>query len=270
MDGIAVWISHADSVEAYYDPVSSDVHYGLVPIFGRSIWFPGSGEDPNVKWRGVGTLSNLELKLSVKYDAENEQWLGSGFYSASNWLNPFGNMEGLHNEARSYLRGVISDVIADAVITDYNPVKFNRFELSVGFEFTAPIGDEDSYGRRQIIIGEPRGGLYDKLPSDVDLSKEYRGAHVVLAGLINQTISFRLDTDELEMVYSPDDSQIRNDTGEFQLTNEKRDDCVIITRNLTLSSSKYDSEDWQMLRELLLTDCSERSRTLLMNIVAED
>ncbi|NQU06084.1 MAG: DUF3857 domain-containing protein [Calditrichaeota bacterium] len=270
MDGIAVWISHADGVEAYYNPVSSEVHNGLAPIFGRSIWFPGSGEDPNVKWRGEGTLSNLDLKLSVKYDAENEQWQGSGFYCASNWLNPFGDMEGLSNEASNYLQKVVSDVIVDAEIVDYSPVKFNRFELSVGFEFTAPIGDEDDYGRRQIIIGEPKGGLYDKLPSDVDLSKEYRGAPVVLAGLINQTISFRLDTDGLEIVYSPDESPIRNDIGEFQLSNEKREDCVIITRSLSLSSSKYDSEDWQMLRKLLLTDRSDRSRTLLVRIAEED
>jgi len=266
MDGFAVWISHADGVEAYYDPASSKVYNGLAPIFGRSIWFPGSGDDPDVRWRGEETLSNLDLMLNVKYDAEDEQWQGNGFFSASNWLNPFGNMEGIGNEASVYIQNVISGVIADAEIVDYSPVKFNRFELSVGFEFTAPVGDEDNYGRLQIIIGEPKGGLFDKLPSNVDLAIEFREAPVILAGLLHQKISFRLETDGLEIEHSPDESQIENDTGEFQLSNEKREDCVIINRDLTLFSFRYDSEDWYSLRELLLTDRSERNRKLLVRI----
>jgi hypothetical protein len=270
MDGFAIWISHADGVEAYYDPVSSTVYNGLEPIFGRTIWFPGSGDDPEVRWRGEGTLSSLDLNLNIKYDSEKKQWHGTGFYNATNWLNPFGDMEGIGNEASTYIKKVISGVIADAEIVDYSPVKFNRFELSVGFEFTASVGDGDNYGRHQLIIGEPKGGLYDKLPSDVDLAIEQRESPVILAGLINQKISFRIDTDGIEMVYSPDERQIESDAGKFHLSAEKRDDCIIINRNLMLSSFRYDSKDWQLLRELLLTDRGERSRKLLVRIVEEN
>ncbi|MCF7810858.1 DUF3857 domain-containing protein [bacterium] len=270
MDGFAIWVSHADGVEAYYDPVSSTIYNGLEPIFGRTIWFPGSGDDPEVKWKGEGTLSNLELNLNIKYDNAKEQWKGTGFYKVSNWLNPFGDMEGIGNEASSYLKKVISGVIADAEIVDYNPVKFNRFELGIGFEFNAPVGDEDDYGRYQIMVSDPKGGLYDKLPSDVDLAIEQRESPVILAGLISQKISLRIETDGLEIVYSPEERKIDNDIGKFLLSCEKHDGYVIITRNLSLSSSKYNSEDWQLLRELLLTDRSERSRKLLIKTIDDN
>ncbi|MDP8238232.1 MAG: DUF3857 domain-containing protein [Candidatus Hatepunaea meridiana] len=270
MDGISVWISDGKDVEAYYNPVSSEVHNGLAPIFGRTIWIPGSGDDPEVKWQGEGTPSSLELKLNISYDSENKQWQGNGFFSTTKWFNPFGYMEGLGDESSSYLQDVVSGVIHSAEITDFSPVTFNRFNLTVGFEFTAPISDEDHYGRYRITLGDPRGGVFNKLPSDLDLAIEHRGAPVIMAGPLHQTISLRLETDGLELVYSPDERQIKNEAGEFQLINMKHEDCNIITRNLTLTSSNYNSDDWRSLRELLLTEHSERSRMLLLKVVEKD
>lgn len=264
MDGISVWISASEGIEAYYDPVASEIHNGLSPIFGRTIWIPGSGDDPNIAWRGEGTQSRFEMRLDISYNEEEKEWNGHGYYNVTHGFNSYDRMEGTGSQASDYLQKVVSGVIKDAEVTDYTPTTFNRFTLSVGFEFNAPLGEKDNYGRYNLTIGEPAGGIFEMLPDDIELFHEKRGSPIRTTGLMDQTVSIRLHTDGWELVYKPVDVEMKNQAGSLQVSTEEMDNTITVTRQLVSGKVNYASKDWADLRVLLLGDRNERHRMLLL------
>ncbi len=264
MDGIGVWISGKGEVEAYYDPVASKVHNGLSPIFGHTIWIPGSGDKPAVTWRGEGIVSKLEVRLSISYDSEDELWHGRGFYKTTQGFTPFDRMEGLDDQAKDYLQSVVAGVLKGAEVMNYNPVIFNRFTIALGFEFTVPPDEEDSFGRFNLTIGEPAGGILAMVPEDVSLYMEERGSPVRLPGQMEQVVELSLDSEGWGLIYLPEDRTLENDAGSFSLQTVEKDDRIKITRLLNLGRAYYTAGDWDQLRKLLLSDQNERSRTVLL------
>jgi len=267
MDGIAVWVSGRDEVEAYYNPVTSKIHNGLAPIYGRTVWIPGSGDDPQVSWKGEANISRLEVRLDLEYEEEKDQWDGHGFYKAEQGFNPFDRMEGLDGEARDYLQSVVSGVIDGAEIINYNPVTFNRFTIAIGFEFTAPVGEEDSFGRHSFTIGDPANGIFDHLPNDIELYVEKRDAPIRLAGLMERTVEVSLNVEGLDIVYIPEYRELENDGGSFSISIVEKDEQVVISRQLKVSNVSYSEKDWSLLRSLLLADKNERGRTVFLKKV---
>lgn len=265
MDGIAVWVSGGDDVEAYYDPVSSELHNGLALIYNRTVWIPGSGDDPEVTWKGDGTRSLLEVRINLSYDEDKECWQGDGYYHAMHGLNPFDQMEGLADEAKNHLKAVTSGIINGAEITNFNPATFNRFVITAGFQFTAPVGEEDHYGRVNLVMGEPAGGLFERLPSGVDLHIEKHDSPLRLPGLMDQVVRLNIDMTGWEPVYTPMETAVENEIGSFRLSSEEKEERLIITRQLSFDSVDCSAEDWEKLRALLLADRNERNRTIMLS-----
>ena len=264
MDGIAVWVSGGDDVEAYYDPVTSELHNGLSLIYNRTVWLPGSGDDPDVRWKGDRTRSRLEVRINLKVDEENDCWQGDVYYHATHGLNPFDRMEGLADEARDHLQAVVSGIIDGAEITNFNPATFNRFVITAGFQFTAPIGEEDHYGRVNLIMGEPAGGLIERLPFGVDMHIEKRNSPVRLPGLMDRIVELNIDLTGWEQVYTPEETNIENEIGSFSLSSEEKEEHLIITRQLRFDSVDCSTDDWEKLRALLLAEKNERNRTVML------
>ncbi len=266
MDGIGLWVSGEDLLEAYYDPRSSRLQNGFAPIFGRTVWIPGDREnEPRLTLGGEGMESRIDLNLELSLDTDKEEWQGRGYYVASNGFNAFDQMSGLDSESRDYLESVLTGVIEDAEISDYNPVTFHRFNMTLGFNFTVPLGDKDGYDRYTMVIGDPGGGWFDRLPDDIELCSEKRKSPVRLFGVMEQNIEFKFNTDGWEVIYIPDNRTITNDIGEFRLEIERSDDEVAVKRTLRIDHCNIPSENWSSFRTLGLADRHERNRTVIFS-----
>lgn len=265
---VGVWVSGSEEVEALYNPDESNLQNGLAPIYGRSVWIPGSGDDPKVTWRGEANRSTVELNLNLSFDEENKIISGCGFYLATQGLCPFDKMEGLGGEAREFLGSVLAGVIKNADISTYSPTSFSRFTVALGFEFTAPFDEEpasvwEQSNRRVLNIGEPAGGIFDRLPEDISIFRETRSSDVRLPGLMEQVVNISLDYGDMEISYVPESQDISNDMGSFKLSVEHKDSRIRIKRTLTFEKVDCPAEKWEELRLLLLADRNERNRILV-------
>ena len=265
MDGIALWISGEDLLEAYFDPASCRLQNGFAPVFGRTVWIPGSRDnEPRLTLGGQGMESQIDLRLELSFDVDKKEWCGRGFYCASNGFNAYDQMSGLGSQVRDFLENALCGVIEDAKIQNYNPVTFHRFNMTLGFDFTAPMGEKDGYDRYTLLIDDPGGGLFDNFPGDVELYRENRESPVNLFGIMEQTVELTLDADGWQTVYIPHSSVIVNDIGQFQLGIEHSDDEITIKRQLRINRTNIPPDSWHLLRDLGLADKNERNRTLIL------
>ncbi|MDP8208199.1 MAG: DUF3858 domain-containing protein [Candidatus Electryonea clarkiae] len=264
-DDISLWVS-GDGIEAYYNPTSGELTNGLGAIFGRTIWLPGSGDDPVVRWSGKGERSSLSVKMELKFDHEEDNWKAKGIYTGTGGLCPYEDMEGAGTEASDYLNGIISGVLTDAKVAEYNPVVFDRFKVTAGFTADMPQPEPDEFDRIRINFGDPAGGLMDNMPHDLHLYEENRSSPVYLPGNMQQSIRVSMDDSEEHTLILPGNKEITNDAGSFKLTIEKSGKKVTITREIQLNKTVYAPEEWKMLRELLLAEKHERNRSIFIKM----
>ncbi len=240
---------------------------------GRQVWDPTRDALPRLRERAAGP-GRADVQLRVARDAETGEWTGSGLYSGTGALNPYGEMAGLGNETAARLKSIVSGVIADAKVPSHNPAAFDPQRVLLAFDLTAPVADDDAFDRIPLILGEPAGGLFAALPSDVHLHEATRATPVSLSGILEQTIRVVLDVKGLDVVRAPEARELENDAGTFRLTVERRQeedamegeerDELVVTRWLSLSQATYAASDWPALRALLLADRHERGRTILL------
>ncbi|MFH1689407.1 MAG: DUF3858 domain-containing protein, partial [Candidatus Eisenbacteria bacterium] len=92
-----------------------------------------------------------------------------------------------------------------------------------------------------------------------------RESPVLLASPLTQTVTFRLDPGDLEVVRAPEPVSFANAVGSFELTvDEEKDGSVTLVRRLSLSRARVEAADWPELRALLLAETHERNGTLLL------
>ena len=264
MNGIGVWVSGKD-IEAYYDPSKSSVAVGLTSIFNRSIWLPGVEDKPNVRLRGENGVSQFEASIHLICHSDKDTITGTGFVYATDVLNPYGRMTGLKEQSKSFLGLVASGIIKKADIVEYNLSRFDLFNVTAGFKFTLKKPEKDSQQRIPIIIGEPGGGIFDQLGGDTVFCAGKRTSPIILPGPMHQKVELRLDLAGMEAVYLPVDQSISNEAGNFKLTVLKKDEQIVITRELSLSKAGYKPEEWPALRALFLADRHERNQTILLS-----
>ncbi len=263
-DGVALWIS-GDGVEAYYNPSNSTIHNGLNQIFGRTIWLPGVEDKPNMRWSGKGESSKYELCLEVNVDTEEANINGKGFYSVSGGFCSYEDMEGTGNQAENHLESVVSGVLTGAGIDSYNPVVFDRFNVTMGLDYSAGLSEEDDYGRYIIEIGNPADGIIDRLPGDVHLNEDSRNSPVNLPGMSNQIVRVILNKCEKYDVYRiPETFILENSAGKFSVNVEEKCNKIIITREISLAETSFTADGWTDLRSLLLAETNERHRTVMI------
>ncbi len=262
--GVGIWVSGRDEVEAFFDPASCTIRNGLAPIYSRTVWIPGSGDDPAVSWRGAAVVSNLEIVLELTLDRENERWNGRGFYKAGHGFNPHDKVTGVDGETKKYLQAVVSGLVAGAEIEACNPVSFSRFTISLGFDFTIPFGEKDAFDRYALTIAEPNDGIMDRIPDGVELHHAARQSPLRLPGLFEQTIIVRLDLDEnADVIYAPESQSIENEMGAFNLIGSKKGSQIELKRTLNLSKVDCAPEEWGMMKSLLLEETDRRNGIVL-------
>ncbi len=261
MSDIAVWAS-AEGLEGYYDTHTSTLANGLAPIFGRTIWLPGSEDRPTVRWSGKGESSKFEINATIHYSEEHGRWGGNGFVNSTGGYCLFDEMEGVSNDAEAVIEDIVGGIFDDVQIHGYNPVSFDRFGVSAGFDFCA-ASKVDGFERRVLSICEPGNGPVATLPGDIHLYTENREAPVALAGNAFQKVQITIELDGLEVVHLPEAVMVENEAGKFELTVVQSDDKVVITRTLNIVKPDYAPEEWAAFKSLLLTETAKKNRTLM-------
>lgn len=266
---ISLWISGSDAVEAWYDPSESNVHNGLNPIFGRSIWIPGSGDDPAVTWNSEGTVSRYALKLHIGFEEDAGNWSGRGVFSAENLFNPFHLMEGMGSEAHDYMQKVISGLLENTEIESCNPLTFNRFNITYGFEFKIKADSSADGQRLDLVLGDPGGGIFDRLPGDIHLYNQQRTSPAKLPGQMEQQIEVTIDAKGFEIAHLPPNKELDNEIGEFSVNTVRKGDRATITRRLSLQQTRVDPGAWNQLRDLLLDEKDKKYRRVIAKKAGE-
>ena len=269
MVGVGVWLS-GGNLEAYYDPARGSVSNGPARIYNRTFWIAGSEDKPGVRLGSEDELSLMEVRIDLSFDEEKDMFMGTGYFHADNGFNPYDRMEGLAGEAKACLGSVVSGVLEGAKVTGYNPSSFDRTGITVGFELELKKPEPDDLGRVSLIVGEPSGGISDKLPDNLRLFHQIRRSPVYLPCLMAQKVELRLDMKGLELVYHPSNSVKENSAGTFSLAVKETNNKLTIERQLNLAKTEYQSEDWADLWTLLLADRHEHSRTLLLKTTKGD
>ncbi len=263
MDAPGVWVS-GKGLEAYFDAERCKLSNGLSPIFGRSVWLPSRDATPVVRWSGQGEENSLTVTLPLSFCHDSDKWYGAGYYAAAGGMCAYDAMEGFKGEAEKYVGKVVGGVLSGSDVENFSPLTFDRFSVEAGFKFSASVEDADEFGRIPVHFGEPKGGIIDRLPSDVHLYDEKRGSTVFLPGALTQTVQVRLEVGHGEIVYKPEDVILDNLAGKFTIKCEMDGDVLVITRKLELRQSNYIGEEWSALRNLLLAETDQRNSMVLL------
>lgn len=262
MFGTAVWVS-CEEMEAFYDPASGELTNGLGPIYNRTVWLAGTGDEPVLRWDGGRETSRYEVRVELSWDAETECFKGEGYLSGKGGLCPYSRMAGLGGEAQDFFASLAGAFVPGAKIDAYNTTRFDPFEVNAGFELEGEI-EKDKFDRVALAVGDPPRGVFEMLPGDVRLYTEKRDSPVYLEGVQEQVVEVVLDTRGLEVISLPREAALNNDAGSFRLKVTRDGDRIRISRELKLAKQEYSAVEWPQLRALLLAERSVNSRTILL------
>jgi hypothetical protein len=273
-DGIAVWVS-GDGLEAYYDPESGTLDLGTTELAGRALWFAGDASGlPEVAARGAAP-NVYELRVTLE-PGEEGGFAGTGFVDLRGGLAPYDRTVGLDGECAGYLERVAAAAASGASLGEHGVVQMRRDRLTAGFGFDVEAPEPDGQGRIELGVGDPPGGILDRLPDDVHLYDAERGSPLTLFGPMRQTITLRLKIGEREAVRLPEPRSIENPLGRFSLSVEEEDGWITMTREVAVGTSRTDAEssessptivapeEWPLLRELLLEEADRANRAILL------
>ena len=262
-----------------YDPERGDViSITTGGILARTVWSLEAGNKPSVAMGVIkevfshlfDELSDFDMRIDLKYDSKCEKFSGTGCLAADGIANPLAKMRGLSDETRSYLGSVVSSIIDGADVTSYNLSRFDDLDAVVGFEFELEMSELDDFDRILLLLGAPSDGITGMLPDDVQLFHQKRTSPIRLPSMVSQKIEIRLDMKGLETAYIPTDQTIDNGAGNFAVIVEADNDRITIVRELVLTKTVYEAEEWPDLRALLLADQHERNQTLLLKTTGDD
>jgi len=262
MEPVGLWIS-GEGVEALYKPADGKLTTGLSPIFGRSLWFAGKSEAPEMRGVVENEVARIEINVLLNEEEENKL-VGDGHFTGYWTLNPFDAMSGDEEAARETLEKIVGGVIDGAEVGGYNTTTFDLFTSASGFEVSAELDGEDAYGRTPLVIGDPGMGLFTMLPGDVHLYQKNRGTPVFLQNPAEQSVEVQIDLTAHTVYNLPQPVVIENEAGRFELRVQQEGTQVLVKRTLSLDKRIYQPEEWPALRELLLAEKDEANRTILL------
>lgn len=263
MTDIGVWISSADEVEAYFDPASCRLSNGLSPIFGKTVWIPGSGDEPTINWRGDANLSNLVIKLKLEFEEKNDRWMGKGFYRAEQGFCPYDKMEGLEKQSQLHLKSVIASILGDIELKQYNFTTFSRFNITAGFSFVLDPGEEDRFGRHALRIDQPKGGALDMLNTALEFHRRTIDLPVLINGIMHEEIEISIEIDEEHIISLPDDQLIENDLMKFAVESDVKPEKTVVSRVFDLKMVKVSPDSWSEFRDAILSFENEKNEKIL-------
>jgi hypothetical protein len=274
LEGVGVWIT-GNGVDAYYDPESGVLDVGESDLHGRRLWFLGDLSRVFVNVSGGLVANTYELIVTLE-PANEEGYGGSGFVNIRGGLAPYDRAVGLDGECAGYLEQVAHAVAAGATLTEHGVIRMDRDQVVAGFEFDVEAPEPDDRGRIELAVGDPPGGVLDRLPGDAHLYDAERGSPLALFGPMRQRVTFRVKTAGQEVVRVPEPRSIENAVGRFSVSVEEEDGWTSVTRELAVGPSQAGAEtrelgatviapdEWPLLRELLLEETERTNRSVFL------
>lgn len=238
------------------DPADFSVHAEGV-LDGRPLlWM--YGEAKNQAPQGGGGEFTVELSLA----AGDTAWAGAGFVSGRGRLAFADAVDGepaaLGRHAAAVMGGVLKGATAPAATLPL----LVRGASDLRCDVAAPLGKADADGRRQLVVGRPKGGLLDRLPADCRTAEAVRTAPVLLDGPLRQAVAVRLKLPAGATVALPEGRSLANAAGSFTLTATQADGWVEYRREIALGQDAGAAANWPALRALLLEEGDPANATL--------
>lgn len=251
--------------EAYYDPAAGTLIEGSAPVNDRIVWSPAvdappsPGTDPTALDAG----SELSLVFTLESGADGA-FKGTGYLHAAGRFSPYADMVGLAGEGLEWLNAMARSVFPGASVKSCSFETLESTEVGVGFALEMPSPDSDARGRIAVVIGDPPGGAASRLPADVRLFHEKRGAPVAVCGDMTQRVTIRFKPGVREIVQRPEGRRVENPAGMHVVTVEEKNGWLTVTRELTLRGGDVEPADWPNLRALLLEEGDPVNRTIIL------
>ncbi|MBM4131043.1 DUF3857 domain-containing protein [bacterium] len=238
------------------DPADFSVHAEGV-LDGRPLlWL--YGEAKNQAPQGGGGEFTVELSLA----AGDTAWAGAGFVSGRGRLGFADAVDGEPSALGRHAAAVMGGVLKGATTPAATLPLLLRGAADLRCDVAAPLGKADADGRRQLVVGRPKGGLLDRLPGDCRPAEAVRAAPVLLDGPLRQVVAVRLKLPAGATVALPEGRALTNAAGSFTLTATHADGWVEYRRDLALSQGAGAAANWPALRALLLEEGDAANATM--------
>jgi hypothetical protein len=256
-----------EELQGHFDPADASFSRGVARVIGQTMWEPAIENEPSVPYPTGDARSKIDLRLDLHFDQDAKAWKGSGVLTATGSLCPFDRMAGLGNESHEYLGQLATSVLQEAEVTSYNPLTFDRSDVTVGFGIEVPMGEPDALGRLHLKVADP-GEVSTVLGgAGVHVHEETRGSGVDLPTAVERRVELRLDPGEFEVVFVPEARTLVNPAGRFAIEADEEEGEIRLARQLVLAKPRYTPDEWPDLRALLLADGHAGSRLLLLQAV---
>jgi hypothetical protein len=238
------------------DPADFSVH-GDEMLTGR----PKMALTPGARIDGwAERIGSLAVELSLV--AGDSTWSGSGFAAGAGSLTFGDQTTGSADALTAHVGALAVSVLKGAKTPAASMLLLTPARATARFDVTVPFGKPDQDGRHRLVIGRPRDGLLDRLPSDCRLDEAERATPVLLDSSWSQTLTLRLRLPEKATATRPADRLVENAAGSFKLTASEADGWLAYQRELTLDESAGKPENWPLLRALLLEEADAANATL--------
>lgn len=264
LSGIGIYLDR-EYCPAYYDPSEGIITRTNTAYYRKAYFLTGDNSGKGLV--PVAGASMSVLNINIKVTAGDSTFEGSGYCKSSGCFSVFNNVSGLGDQAKDYVGGLASSILENAEYKNFNPAALDCEQTEFGFEFGLKKPKPDVLGRMKISLGEPSGGIMDKLPDDVHLYEDSRGSWIYLHDSMIQNVTLEFDLTGMDLVYRPADQKIENNVGRFFIQSKNENNKLIISKGLAINMNKIAPEDWPKLREMLLQETGERNNLLIIKAV---
>lgn len=247
--------SPSSDLPLYFD-VSGDVLHHTDFQMVHKLRVPGrSAELPAGPAEGT-----LAIRCAIRPDSEGD-WAGTGSLvtGGSSCLND--RFLGTGNRMAEGIQAIVNAVLPGAVVGHANPERILAGHGSFACDLQVP-DPTDPDGR--FVIGNPEGGVLDRLPHDVHLYDATRESPVLLESACDQTVSVRFKLDGRILQHAPRPLKIENTAGSFEVAVTEKDGWVTVERTLAIPQDTIAPENWPALRDLLLEEADSANGTIII------
>ncbi|MBU2503115.1 DUF3857 domain-containing protein [bacterium] len=206
------------------------------------------------------TEGTLTIRCAIRPDSEGD-WTGAGSLVTGGSFCLNDRVLGTNNRMAEGTQAIVNTVLPGAVVGHANPEWILAGHGAITFDLQVP-DPTDPDGR--FVIGNPEGGVLDRLPHDVHLYDATRESPVLLESACDQTVSVRFKLDGRTLQHAPRPLKIENSAGSFEVAVTEKDGWVTIERTLAIPQDTIAPENWPALRELLLEEADSANGTVII------
>lgn len=250
--------------DAILDPGSGQV-LAMDEVYGHPFWFldrdsAGWGPQPLVAFPATNSLT-----VAVNLAQEEEgAWSGEGYFLGRTLFSHYGGLLAEDDLREGYVGDLAGSVVPGLKVTRAAPDLLVEDGVEVTFSGELPAVQPDAAGHRTLVVGQPAGGVLERLPRDVHLYEETRRSPVLGAAGWTQTVIVRLEVAEEELLHRPAPRTLTNPAGTFTLAMVYKDGWLTLTRTLALAEGPEGRADWPALRALLLEEADPANGTVIL------